>query len=50
MLSLLCPVVHDQRFDLVDVEGEIIFLASLHQGSHILPVRCLIIVRSTIVV
>ena len=42
--SLLSPVVHDQLLCYVDVVGEVIFLAPLCQGSHLLPVGCLIVV------
>ena len=42
--SLLSPEVHDQLLCFVDVEGEVIFLAPLSQGHHLLPVGCLVIV------
>ena len=42
VFSLCC--LHDQHLHVVDVEGEVIFLAPLHQGPHFLPVGCLIIV------
>ena len=38
------PEVHDQLHCFVDVEGEVIYLATLLQGSHLLPVRCLVVV------
>ena len=41
-LSLLSPVVHDQLLRFVDIDGEVIFLAPLHQGTHLLPVSCLV--------
>ncbi|KAK6299546.1 hypothetical protein J4Q44_G00295790 [Coregonus suidteri] len=44
VLSLLSPEVHDQLLRFVDVEGEVIFLAPLRQGPHLLPVGCLVIV------
>jgi hypothetical protein len=43
VLSLLSPVVHDQLLGFVDVEGEVIFLAPLCQGTHLLPVGCLVV-------
>jgi hypothetical protein len=44
VLLLLFSEVHDQLLHVVDVEGEVIFLASLCQGPHLLPVGCLVIV------
>jgi hypothetical protein len=44
VLPLLFPEVHDQRLNFVDVEGEVIYLASLCQGPHFLPVGCFVIV------
>ena len=44
MLPLLSADVHDQLLLFVDVEGEVIFLAPFHQGPHLLPLGCLIIV------
>ena len=41
MLTLLSPEVHDLLFCFI--EGEVIFLAPLCQGSHLLPVGCLVI-------
>ena len=35
--------VHDQLLCFVDVEGEVIFLASHRQGPHLLPVGYLVI-------
>ena len=46
MLPLLSPVVHGQLLHFVDVEGEVIFLAPLHQGPHLLTVGCLIVVAN----
>ena len=37
-------LAHDQVLCFVDVEGEVIFLAPLHQGPHLLPVDCLVVV------
>jgi hypothetical protein len=42
-LRLLSPEVHDQLLRFVDIEGEVIFLAQLSQGPHLL-VGCLVIV------
>ena len=42
--SLLSPVVYDQLLHFVDVKGEVVFLAPLHQVSHLLPVGRLVIV------
>ena len=44
VLLQLSPEVHDQLLCVVDVEGEVIFLASLRQGPHLLPVGCLVVV------
>ena len=44
VLSLLSSVVHDQLLHFVDMEGEVIFLARLRQGPHLLPVGRLIVV------
>jgi hypothetical protein len=44
VLPLLSPEVHDQLLRFVDLEGEVIFLAPLRQGPHLLPVSCLVIV------
>ena len=44
VLSLLSLDVYDQLLSFVDVEGEVIFLAPLLQGPHLLPVGRLIIV------
>jgi hypothetical protein len=50
VLSLLSPVVHNQRF----VKGEVIFLVPLRQGYHFLPVgglvSSLLVIRPTTVV
>ena len=40
VLPLLFPEVHDQLLRFVDVEGEVIFLASRRQVPHLLPVGC----------
>jgi hypothetical protein len=54
VFSLLFPDVHDQLLCFVDVEGEVIFLTPLHQGPHLIPVGCLVIlllaIRPTTVV
>jgi hypothetical protein len=51
MLSLLSPEVHDQLLHFVDVEGEVIFLATLHQGPHLRSVvSSLLVTRPTTVV
>ena len=52
VLPPLSTEVHDQLLCFVDVEGEVIFLAPLRQGSHLLPVGCLVVVviRPTTVV
>jgi hypothetical protein len=42
VLPLLSPTVHDQLLNVVD--REVIFLAPLCEGSHLLPVGYLIIV------
>jgi hypothetical protein len=42
VLSLLPPLVHDQLLCFVDIKEKVIFLAPLHQGSHLLLVGCLI--------
>uniref|UniRef100_A0AAZ3S415 Uncharacterized protein n=1 Tax=Oncorhynchus tshawytscha TaxID=74940 RepID=A0AAZ3S415_ONCTS len=44
VLHLLFPEVHDQLLRFVDIEGDVIFLAPVRQGPHLLPVGCLIIV------
>jgi hypothetical protein len=46
VLRLLSPEVHDQHLYFVDVEGEVIFLPSLHQSPHLHPTGCLIIVSN----
>ena len=43
VLPLLFPEVHDQLHRFVDIEGEVVFLAPLHQGPNFLPVGCLVI-------
>jgi hypothetical protein len=43
MLSLLFPVVHNQRLHFVDVGGKVIFLAPLRQVTQLIPVGCSII-------
>ena len=51
VLSLLFPVVHDQLLRFIDVEGEVIFLAPLSQGTHLLPVgSSLLVIRPNTVV
>ena len=44
VLPLMFPEVYDQFLCFVDVEGEVIFLAPLCQGPHLLPVGCQVIV------
>jgi hypothetical protein len=44
VLPLPSPEVHDQLLLFVDIEGEVIFLAPLRQGPHLLPVGSLIVV------
>ena len=46
MFSMQSPEVHNKLLHFVDVEGEVIFLAPLRQGSHLLPVGCFIVVGS----
>ena len=38
------PIVAGNISYFVDVKGEVIFLAPLHQGPHLLPLGCLVIV------
>jgi hypothetical protein len=46
MCMVVCSLsqVHDQLLRFVDIERDIIFLSQIHQGPHLLPVGCLIIV------
>jgi hypothetical protein len=48
MISLLSPAVQDQLLCLVDIGGEVIFLAPLYQGTHLPPVGRLIVVGNQV--
>ena len=44
LLPLLFPEGHRQLLHFVDMEGKVIFLAPLHQGPHLLPEGCFVVV------
>ena len=44
MFSFTLPEVDDNLLRFVDIEGEIIVAASVHQILYLIPVLCLVIV------